>query len=99
MYNGEKSGGTEMDEHTISPYQTDKVKLGVRVALHQKLKLKSMAQMWGVSANALVGMMIDEMYYEPLSPTLTKTVKNGSDRVGSFFRKTRPHWVSDRSPQ
>ena len=79
-----------MDERTISQHNTKKVKLGVQVTEHHRDKLRTLTEMFGVTANCLVTMLIDEMYFEPMTaPTLRGTVTNASERTIAFFRKER----------
>lgn len=82
-------------DRVISVYNQKKVKLGLQVTEHHRDKLNGLARMWGVTANTLICLMIDELYYEPLSPTLPRAMDDATNRVTQFFRKTGRYGKSE----
>ena len=88
-----------MEERNTSHYNTGKVKLGVRVTEHHRAKVNSLAETWGITVNTLIMMVIDEMYFEPMTPPILRaTVEASSERVIGYFRKRQPNWNGSTSP-
>ena len=88
-----RKGVRFLEERTISRYDTKKVKLGALITEHHRARLRQLADGWGLSVNALLMVIIDELHYEPFAPpTLIPTTRYAAERVKNHFRERRPVW-------
>lgn len=76
----------------VSRYNSEKTRLTLWLPQHHKDKYKTLCQMYNMSESSMFSIIVDEMFYEPLSPTLPKTIYNSTQRVFSFFRRENPAW-------
>jgi len=79
-------------ERDTSVYNYKKAKVILAVTGHCKAKFFSLAKLYGVTGNFLFELMVDEMYFDPLSPTLPRRLETTKNRVVAFFRKHTPIW-------
>lgn len=85
-----------MQESELSQYNKKRVKLNAWVTGHHRAKLKTTAEVLGVTPNVLLMMLIDETYFDPISPpTLRRTVEGAVEKTLGFFRKHNPAWQGD----
>lgn len=76
-------------KRSTSPYDHTKVKLIISITEHHRGKLYAMAKMYGVSMSFLLSLMIDNIYYEPLSPRLPQRLDEMTDRTIGFFVRNK----------
>ena len=76
-------------KRTTSVYDNTKRKLIVSVPEHIRDKVFLLASMYGITGGFLITLLIDEMYHEPLCPTLPRKLKESSDRVIGFMVRNK----------
>ena len=86
---GRKEGSMQ---YQTSAYNTDKVRLTLWIPKSYKEKYGSICSMFGSGKSELFCRIVDEIFFEPLSPTLPKTLYNATQRITAFFRRSEPAW-------